>query len=104
MEKALRDTPTVERELGCSGGSASRLIMTRENVTMHSHADADEMIYVVAGEATLTVADKDQPVQAGMVLRGTAGHVAFLHASRPQPAARAVSAIRSRLSRSVRLY
>jgi mannose-6-phosphate isomerase-like protein (cupin superfamily) len=39
--------------------------MTRENVAMHTHADADEMLYVVAGEATLTVADKDQPVQAG---------------------------------------
>jgi mannose-6-phosphate isomerase-like protein (cupin superfamily) len=65
MEKALRDTPTVERDLGCSGGSVSRLIMTRENVAMHTHADADEMVYVVAGEATLTVADKDQGVQAG---------------------------------------
>jgi mannose-6-phosphate isomerase-like protein (cupin superfamily) len=64
MEKALRDTPTVERELGCSGASASRLIMTRENITMHSHADADEMLYIVAGEATLSVADKDQGVQA----------------------------------------
>ena len=74
MEKALRDTPTVERELGCSGASASRLIMTRENITMHTHADADEMVYVVAGEATLTVADKDQPVQAAwfaVVPRGT---------------------------------
>ena len=65
MEKALRDTPTVERDLGCSGGSASRLIMTRENVSMHTHGDADEMLYVVAGDATLTVADKDQGVQPG---------------------------------------
>lgn len=65
MEKALRDTPTVERDLGCSGGSASKLIMTRENVAMHTHADADEMVYVVAGEATLSVADKDQGVQPG---------------------------------------
>ena len=64
MEKALRDTPTVERDLGCSGATASRLIMTRENITMHSHSDADEMLYIVAGEATLTVAEKDQPVQA----------------------------------------
>jgi len=64
MEKEIRNTPTVERDLGCSGGSASRLIMTRENITMHTHADADEMLYVVAGEATLTVADKDRPVEA----------------------------------------
>ena len=65
MEKELRNTPTVERDLGCSGGSASRLIMTRENVTMHTHADADEMLYVVAGDAALTVADKEQVVQPG---------------------------------------
>ena len=64
MEKALRDSPTVERDLGCSGGSASRLIMTRENITLHTHGDADEMLYIVAGEATLSVADKDQPVAA----------------------------------------
>lgn len=64
MEKALRDSPTVERDLGCSGGSASRLIMTRENITMHSHGDADEMLYIVAGEATFTIADKEQSVQA----------------------------------------
>jgi mannose-6-phosphate isomerase-like protein (cupin superfamily) len=65
LDKALRDSPTVERDLGCSGGSASRLIMTRENITMHTHADADEMLYIVAGEGTLTVADKDRPVEAG---------------------------------------
>jgi mannose-6-phosphate isomerase-like protein (cupin superfamily) len=74
MEKALRDAPTVERDLGCSGGSVSRLIMTRENISMHTHADADEMLYVVAGEASLTVGDKDQPVQPAwfaVVPRGT---------------------------------
>jgi mannose-6-phosphate isomerase-like protein (cupin superfamily) len=65
MEKSLRTTPTVERELGCSGGSSSRVIMTRENITLHTHADADEMLYVVAGEASMTVADKDQAVEAG---------------------------------------
>jgi mannose-6-phosphate isomerase-like protein (cupin superfamily) len=65
MEKELRNTPTVERDLGCSGGSASRLIMTRENIAMHTHADADEMLYIAAGEATLTVADKERPVEPG---------------------------------------
>lgn len=65
MERSLRENPTVERELGCSGGTSSRLIMTRENITMHTHGDADEMLYVVAGEASMTIADKDQPVEAG---------------------------------------
>jgi mannose-6-phosphate isomerase-like protein (cupin superfamily) len=74
MERSLRENPTVERELGCSGGTSSRLIMTRENITMHAHSDADEMLYVVAGEASMTIADKDQPVEAGwfgVVPRGT---------------------------------
>jgi mannose-6-phosphate isomerase-like protein (cupin superfamily) len=65
MEKSLRTTPTVERELGCSGASSSRVIMTRENITLHTHADADEMLYVVAGEASMTIADNDQAVEAG---------------------------------------
>src|SRR5688572_10029829 len=64
MEKSLRTTPTVERELGCSGASSSRVIMTRENIPLHTHADADEMLYVVAGEASMTIADKDQAVEA----------------------------------------
>lgn len=62
MVKALRNTPTVERDLGCSGATTSKLIMTRENIAAHDHADADEMIYIVAGEATLTLGGKDQPV------------------------------------------
>ena len=75
MEKGLRDSPTVERELGCSGGSSSRLIMTRENIAVHTHADADEMIYVVGGEATISIADKTQAVEPGwlgIVPRGSA--------------------------------
>ena len=74
MEKALRDTPTVERDLGCSGGSASRLIMTRENIALHTHSDADEMVYIVSGEATLAIGDKDQPVvpaSFAVIPRGT---------------------------------
>jgi mannose-6-phosphate isomerase-like protein (cupin superfamily) len=78
MEKQLRTSPTVERELGCSGGSSSRLIMTRENVAMHTHADADEMLYVVGGEASMMIADKDQSVEAGwfgVVPRGSSHSV-----------------------------
>lgn len=74
MDKELRNSPTVERDLGCSGATASRLIMTRENMAVHTHSDADEMLYIVAGEGTLTVGDRDQSVEAGwysVVPRGT---------------------------------
>jgi mannose-6-phosphate isomerase-like protein (cupin superfamily) len=64
LEKELRAKPTVERDLGCSGASLSRVIITRENIAEHSHADADEMLYVVAGEATLTIGGKSQSVEA----------------------------------------
>ena len=76
VDQMLRDSgPIVEREIGCSGVSASRLILARENIASHRHAEADEMLYLVAGEATLTVADKDQSITAGwfgLVPRGTA--------------------------------
>ena len=78
MDKELRNSPTVERDLGCSGATATKLIMTRENMAMHTHADADEMLYIVAGEGTLTVGDKDQTVEAGwfsVVPRGTSHSV-----------------------------
>ena len=64
LDKALREQPTVERDLGCSGATSSKVIMTRENIAAHEHSDADEMIYIVAGEATLTLGSKDQPVSA----------------------------------------
>jgi len=75
-EQMLKESqPTVERLVGCSGVAASRVITTKENIAPHRHADADEMIYVVAGEATLTIAQADQVVVAGwfgLVPRGTA--------------------------------
>jgi mannose-6-phosphate isomerase-like protein (cupin superfamily) len=75
-DQMLRDSkPIVERELGCSGVSLSRLILARENIAQHSHAEADEMLYLMAGEATLTVAEKDQNINAGwfgLVPRGSA--------------------------------
>lgn len=57
--------PVVERDLGCSGATASRLILARENISLHRHAEIDEVIYVVAGEATLTVTDKEQQIVPG---------------------------------------
>lgn len=65
-EQMLKDSqPTVDRALGCSGLTESTLIVARENVAPHRHADMDEMLYLVAGDATLTIGDKDQPITAG---------------------------------------
>jgi mannose-6-phosphate isomerase-like protein (cupin superfamily) len=75
-EQMLRDqAPLVEREIGCSVATASQLVLIRETLASHTHADADEMLYVVAGDATLKIADKDTQVSAGwfgIVPRGSA--------------------------------
>jgi mannose-6-phosphate isomerase-like protein (cupin superfamily) len=79
-EQMLNDkAPLVEREIGCSVATASQLILVRETLTSHTHADADEMLYVVAGDATLKIADKDTQVSAGwfgIVPRGSAHSLA----------------------------
>ena len=65
-EQMLRDpAPLVEREIGCSVSTASQLILVRETLASHTHADADEMLYLVAGDATLKIADKDTQASAG---------------------------------------
>ena len=78
-EQMLRDpAPLVEREIGCSVATASQLILVRETLASHTHADADEMLYLVAGDATLKIADKDTQFSAGwfaIVPRGSAHSV-----------------------------
>lgn len=75
-DQMLRDqSPLVEREIGCSVATASKLILIRDTLASHTHADADEMLYVVAGDATLKIGDKDTQVSAGwfgIVPRGSA--------------------------------
>jgi mannose-6-phosphate isomerase-like protein (cupin superfamily) len=71
--------PLVEREIGCSGATTSRVIVARENIAIHRHAEVDEVLYVVAGEATITLADKDQNVEPGwytLVPRGMSHAIA----------------------------
>ena len=65
-EQLLREQqPIAERALGCSGATSSRLIRIRESLEAHTHADADELIYVVAGDATLKLGDKEQNIAPG---------------------------------------
>jgi mannose-6-phosphate isomerase-like protein (cupin superfamily) len=79
-EQMLRDqAPLVEREIGCSVATASQLVLIRETLTSHTHADADEMVYLVAGDATLKIGDKDTQISAGwfgIVPRGSPHSVA----------------------------
>jgi mannose-6-phosphate isomerase-like protein (cupin superfamily) len=51
--------------LGCTSTAAATLHQLREAWAGHVHEDADEWIYVVAGEGTLRIGTADQRVQAG---------------------------------------
>jgi hypothetical protein len=60
--------------IGCSGASMSRLIVLHDAIPSGANKDAEETLYLVAGEATLTLNGKDQPISPGwfaIVPRGT---------------------------------
>ena len=61
-------------DVGCTGLTSARLIVLREALAPAAYDDADENLYVVAGEATLTLGDKQQELTPGwftMVPRDT---------------------------------
>jgi hypothetical protein len=61
--------------IGCSGSSLSRLIVLHDAVPPGANKDAEETLYLVAGEATLTLGNaKEQAITPGwfaIVPRGT---------------------------------
>jgi mannose-6-phosphate isomerase-like protein (cupin superfamily) len=56
---------TKETPIGCSGATATRLLQARSPIAAHTHADADEVLYVVAGDAMLTLGGKEYRMQSG---------------------------------------
>jgi mannose-6-phosphate isomerase-like protein (cupin superfamily) len=65
-----------ESSLGCTATGTATLHQLREAWLNHAHEDADEWIYVVAGEGTLRIGTADQRVQAGTfsLVPHTIGH------------------------------
>lgn len=66
--------PLKENPIGCSGATAARLVQIRDPLATQSHAEADEMLYVVAGDATLRLGEHVQTITPGwfsIVPRGT---------------------------------
>jgi mannose-6-phosphate isomerase-like protein (cupin superfamily) len=65
-EKLLKGSePSTESAIGCSGATLTRLFVLRQPLAGHSHDDADETIYVVAGEGTISVGDRRENIAAG---------------------------------------
>ena len=61
--------------IGCSGLSRAQLLVVRDTLPLASRPDADDMLYVIAGEATITLAGKSQTISSGwfsVVPRGAA--------------------------------
>jgi mannose-6-phosphate isomerase-like protein (cupin superfamily) len=69
----------AEHGLGCSGATSANLIRLKDGLPSQTHADADELLYMITGEATLTIAGKDQaigPGWLGLIPRGAAHAIA----------------------------
>jgi mannose-6-phosphate isomerase-like protein (cupin superfamily) len=70
----IEKNPERTSIVGCAGVSTATLIQLRDPLAEHSHDDADEALYVVAGEGTAHVAGHDVKLAPGtlaMVPRGT---------------------------------
>ncbi len=57
--------PRKDSQVGCGATGTATLHQLREAWLSHAHEDADEWIYVVAGEGTLRVGTTEQRIQAG---------------------------------------
>ena len=67
--------PIKEDQLGCTASAKTSLIQVRDPLPERALADADEVIYVVAGEGTLRLGNRDVSLAAttlAVVPRGTA--------------------------------
>jgi mannose-6-phosphate isomerase-like protein (cupin superfamily) len=60
---AARMTP-----IACGTGGAATLLQINEPVVTHTHADADEFIYVIAGQGTATIGERQEPLSAGVFM------------------------------------
>jgi mannose-6-phosphate isomerase-like protein (cupin superfamily) len=74
-EKSLAGREAVRRlPIGCSGMSAAQLLIVRDSIPTATNPNRDEMLYVVAGEATLNLGPRAQAITPGwlsVVPRGT---------------------------------
>jgi mannose-6-phosphate isomerase-like protein (cupin superfamily) len=71
----IEKNPIRTSIVGCAGVATATLIQVRDPLAQQKHDDADEALYVVAGEGTEHVAGRDVPLSPGtlaIVPRGTA--------------------------------
>jgi mannose-6-phosphate isomerase-like protein (cupin superfamily) len=57
--------PVKIQAIGCSGMATARLLLVRDPVPSNSRDDADEMLYLVAGEAKLNLGETEETITPG---------------------------------------
>jgi len=62
----IGSAPQKRSPIGCTNSSTSTLVQLREPIADHAHADADELIYIVAGEGTHRIAGREYPLSGGV--------------------------------------
>ena len=70
----IEQNPVKEDQLGCTASAKTTLLQLKDPLPEQSRADADEVLYVVAGEGTLRLGGKDMPLKSSslvVVPRGT---------------------------------
>lgn len=65
QDQGMPRTATKESPVGCSGATAAKVIQVRDALASHNHAAADEMLYLISGEATVKLGDKEYGVTPG---------------------------------------
>jgi|KBSSwiStaDraftv2_1062776.scaffolds.fasta_scaffold200360_2 mannose-6-phosphate isomerase-like protein (cupin superfamily) len=71
--------------LACSTGGSATLIQINEPLAEHTHADADEFLYVIAGQGTARVGDRQEALIPGafMLIPRGATHTILTGAKKP---------------------
>lgn len=55
-------------QLGCSTGGTATLVQINEPLAEHTHPDADEFVYVIAGQGSANLAGRQEPLSAAVFL------------------------------------
>ena len=62
----IGNAPIKRSPIGCTNSTTSTLVQVRDPLADHTHTDADELIYVVAGEGTHKVSGQERQLFSGV--------------------------------------
>lgn len=60
--------PSKTTTLGCATGGTSTLLQLNEPLALHAHDDADEFIYVIAGQGMARLSGREEPLGPAVFL------------------------------------